>query len=89
MAVAFSGTGGREEQRGARKEDAQCRLEQKSRTTTEVQSLLSGKSSHNRLLGAPFSLSAHSFHRRNGYHLSLLTMVRTLEFPFWAFFFSP
>lgn len=56
MAVASSETDRWEEQKGLRKEDAQCRLEKKSRATTEVQSLLSGESSHSRLPGPSFSL---------------------------------
>lgn len=53
---ASSETDRKGKQKGLCQEDSQCRLEKKSRTTNEVQRLLSGEFSHTRLLGTPFSL---------------------------------
>lgn len=75
MAMASSETNGHGEQRGLCWEVAQSRLEKKSRTTTEVQSLLSGKPSHSPLLYTPFSLFSSPIPRRNGCGLPLLTMA--------------
>jgi hypothetical protein len=80
MAEATSETGSEVEQRGPRKQDAQCSLEKKSRKTTDVPSLLARKPSH----GVPFSLSHQLIYSRNWTAYSLLTMPWTSDLPFWT-----